>query len=337
MDLKILKAVKILTGIALIFLILYQGRVIVSILTPVLLALILTMLFLPLVDYLHKKLKSRLAATLIVLVPAFALIVFGLWWAASGLYSEAQGFVSNFPSVVDSLQDIYNDRVLPLVEGTRYEETFFVILDEVIVGGIQSLKSLALTLVSSGLSLIGSLPGVFVAVMVTIILVFYLIYEKKWLLKLVPAAGDSVDQVVRSIHGYIKTQFFVVSITAAICMLAFSLLGIPYVFIFGLLIAVFDILPILGAGTLLVPMTIWFFVVGQPFTAIMVALLYGLIVAVRQVVEPRLMAHNLGIHPIVAILSIYLGLKLFGPVGLVLLPLTASIAAGFPRFKWLKR
>ena len=173
--------------------------------------------------------------------------------------------------------------------------------------------------------------------MVTLILVFYLIYDKKWVFALIPRASGSVDKVIKSIHGYIKTQFFIVTITAGICMGAFALIGIPYVLVLGGLIAIFDVLPILGAGTLLVPMVIWHFWIGQPVRAVMLALLYVFIVVVRQVVEPRLLSHNLGIHPIVAIISVFLGLQLFGPIGLIILPLTASIAGSFPRFRWLRR
>lgn len=331
------RALNILVGLAVTFLLLNHGRELVAILTPIVLAVLLTLLLLPLVDFLAKKIKSRLAATLIVLLPAFALIAAIIWWAINRLYREAEGFVRVAPTLVPTLERLFNERILPLVQGTRYEETFFVILDDVIMRGIESMQAFAMSLISSGISFITSLPGLFVALMVTLLLVFYLTYDKKWVFALIPEASESIDKVIKSIHGYIKTQFFVVTITAGICMGAFALMGIPYVLVLGGLIAIFDVLPILGAGTLLVPMVIWHFWLGQPVRAILLALLYVFIVVVRQVVEPRLLSHNLGIHPIVAIISVFLGLKLFGPIGLIILPLTASIAGSFPRFRWLRR
>lgn len=337
MDRKLLVTLQVLTGIGVIFLLINHGRAMVSLLTPVMIGILLTLLLLPLVDYLHKLIKSRLAASLIVLIPTYALLGLGIWWAFNRLYREAEGFVSSVPTLMNTLKEFFNERIWPLVEGTAYEESIFLIRDDVILRGVETLQEVVKTVITSGISLIGVLPGLFVAFMVTIILSFYLIYDKKWVFNLIPGADKSIDQVLKSIHGFIKAQFFLISITAAICMLAFSLLGIPYVLVFGGLIAIFDLLPILGAGTLLVPMIIWYFAAGQPFTAIMVILLYAVILVVRQIVEPRLLAHNLGIHPIVAILAVFLGLKLFGPIGLILLPLIASIAAGFPRFRWLKR
>lgn len=337
MDKKVTGLLQALTGIAVIFLLLNYGKTLVSLLTPVMIGLAFFLLLLPLVDYLHKKIKLRLAASLIVLIPTYALLGFGMWWAINRLYREAERFVRSVPELADTLLGLFNERIWPLVEGTMYEESIFLIRDDIILQGISSLEGVARSIVTSGISLIGTLPGLFVAIMVTLILSFYLVYDKKWVINLIPGADKSVDQVLKSIHGYIKAQFFLITITAAICMLAFSLLRIPYVLVFGVLIAIFDLLPILGAGTLLVPMVVWYFIDGQPFLAIMVALLYGIIVVVRQIVEPKLLSQNLGIHPIVAIVAVFLGLKLFGPIGLILVPLTASIAAGFPRFRWLKR
>jgi len=337
MDKRVLAALKALTMLGSIFLLLNHGREIVSILTPVLLAILLTLLLMPLVDYLEKKVKSRLLATSIVLIPAFSAIFGGIWWVTRMVYLEIEGFVKTFPTLVPALQKLFNERVLPLVQGTRYEETFFVILNEVIMRGIESLQAVAMRLISSGLSFIGSLPGLFVALMVTIILVVYLIYDKHWIIKVAPGVGASIEKVITSIHGFIKAQSFLIIITAAICMIAFNLLGIPYVFILSTAIAVFDLLPILGPGTLLVPMIGWYFLIGSPWTAIMLALLYLVIIVVRQIVQPKLLSTNLGIHPIIAILSLFLGLKLFGAIGLILLPLIASIASTFPRYKWLKR
>lgn len=337
MDKGLQRSLHVLIGVGLIFLLLNHGRKLVSILTPIMLAILLTLLLLPLVDYLSKKLKSRLAATLLVLTPTFLIIASGLWWAVNRLYREAERFLSSVRTFVPLLEKLFDEKVLPLVEGTIYEESFFVILDDIIMRGIESLQALAMTLIGSGISFITSLPGLFVALMVTIILVFYLNYDKKWVFALIPGASGNIDKIIKSIHGYIKAQFLVITITAGICMGAFAIIGIPYVLVLGGLIAIFDLLPILGAGTLLIPMIVWYFLLGEPLMGAMLALLYIVLIVVRQIVEPRLLSNNLGIHPIVAIISVFLGLQLFGPIGLIILPLAASIAGGFPRFRWLRR
>jgi sporulation integral membrane protein YtvI len=337
LDEKCAKLLRILAVLFVILLILAYGHRIASMLTPVVIAVLLALLLLPLVDYLAAKFKSRFLGTVAVLLPTFALIFMGLWWAMSQLYREAEKFILSFPSIITNLQLLFNERILPAVKGTRYEELFFVIRDDVILQAISWVQDLAKTLISSGLNFVSTLPGLFLAFMVAFLLVIYLVYDKKWVFNLIPTADDNIGQTLKSIYGFIKSQLMLIIITAAICMLTFSLLGIPYVFALGALIAILDLLPILGTGTLLVPMVVWYFILGRPITAVILAVLYGVIIVVRQIVEPKLLANNLGIHPVVAILSVFLGLKLFGAVGLVLLPLVTSIAASFPRFKRLRR
>jgi sporulation integral membrane protein YtvI len=331
------KIVQFLAVLVFMLLVLNHGKAIISLLIPVILACFFMLLLLPLVDTLENKFRSRLAATLAVLTPAFTAIFWALWLLITRLYREAQGFVKSIPELVNTLEKTFNDRIWPLVQGTQYEDTFFVILDEIVVRGIGTLQSIAMRLIESGILLLGALPGLFVGLMVTIILAFYFIHDKKWILEVIPGATDNVNRIIHSIHGFIRVQFFLITITAGICMFAFQLLGIPYVFAFGATIAIFDLLPILGAGTLLIPMVVWYLLMGMPFVGVSIAILYIVIIAVRQVVEPKLISTNLGIHPIVAILCLFLGLQLFGLMGLVLLPLIASIAASFPRFQWLKR
>lgn len=337
MEDKLVKPLKILAAVAILFLVLAYGHKLASLLTPILLAGLLAMLLLPLIDWLASKIRYRLAASLCVMLPAFGLLFWGLWWSISRLYTEAQRFVLSFPKIFLSIQTLINERILPAVRGTKYEDAVFAILDNVVLQGMSWLQSFAKSLISSSITFVSSLPGLFLAFMVAVLLVFFLVNDKKWLFNLIPSAGDNFDQVMKSIYGYLRSQFVLIVVTAAICMLAFSLLGIPYVLVLGLAIAIFDLLPILGAGTLLVPMIAGYFIWGNTFTAIMLSVLYGVILVARQVVEPKLLSSNLDIHPVVAILSIYLGFKLFGPLGLILLPLTVSIAASFPKFKKLRR
>lgn len=337
MEDKRVRLLKTLVAIICLFLILAYGHKLASLLTPIFIAVLFAMLLLPPIDWLAKKLRYRLVASLLVMLPTFGLLTWGMWWSISQLYTEAQRFLLTVPNLILSLQKLFNERILPAVRGTRYEDAVYAILDNVVIQGVSWLQSIAKGLISSGISFVSSLPGFFLALMVTVLLVFFLVSDKKWLFNLIPPVGENYSQVMKSIYGYLRSQFFLIVLTAAICMLAFSLLGIPYVLVLGIVIAIFDLLPILGTGTLLVPMIFVYFLWGRTFTAIMLCILYGVILVVRQVVEPKLLASNLDIHPVVAILSIYFGYRLFGPVGLILLPLTTSIAASFPRFKKLRR
>ena len=104
-----------------------------------------------------------------------------------------------------------------------------------------------------------------------------------------------------------------------------SLLGIMknnyFVFI-AALIAIFDILPIAGSGGILIPWAMFSLVMGNLKQAIGIIAIYIIISVVRQYIEPKIVGDTLGVHPLVTLMGLYFGLKLFGFLGMFIVPLT---------------
>ncbi|HHW60769.1 MAG TPA: AI-2E family transporter, partial [Syntrophomonadaceae bacterium] len=105
----------------------------------------------------------------------------------------------------------------------------------------------------------------------------------------------------------------------------------------------FDILPILGPGTIFVPWVIWEFMSGRAGMGISLLIVYIIISAVRQFLEPKVVGDNIGLHPLLTLISLYVGLQLGGLVGMILGPiilviLIASYRAGvFEGLDWRKQ
>lgn len=90
----------------------------------------------------------------------------------------------------------------------------------------------------------------------------------------------------------------------------------------AVIVAVVDIVPILGTGTILIPWAIYSLLSGSTGLGIGLLVLYVLIYVIRQAVEPKLVASNLGLPPILTLMGMYIGVKLFGFIGLFLVPLS---------------
>lgn len=103
------------------------------------------------------------------------------------------------------------------------------------------------------------------------------------------------------------------------------LLGEEYAALLALLVAIVDVLPILGSGAVLIPWGLWLCFGGQLPHGIAILLLYGVVTVVRTVVEPKILGDRLGLPPLVTLISMYAGLRLLGVVGLVLAPLTVTL------------
>ena len=98
-----------------------------------------------------------------------------------------------------------------------------------------------------------------------------------------------------------------------------------YIFAIAFITAVVDIIPMLGTGTILIPWALWSLFTGDVGLGIGLLVVYAIISVIRQVIEPKLVASQLGLPPFVTIMAMYIGSQLFGFIGLFLLPITIML------------
>ncbi|MBQ4265845.1 MAG: sporulation integral membrane protein YtvI [Clostridia bacterium] len=129
---------------------------------------------------------------------------------------------------------------------------------------------------------------------------------------------DSIRKILASYITIMGLSFVELSI-------GFILLDVPYAVGLALLVAVIDIMPILGTGLVLIPWAIIAAVLGYYRMGIGIAALYIVMLVVRNIVEPKLVGQQMGLHPLVTLISMFVGLQLFGLLGLFGFPITLSL------------
>ena len=136
-----------------------------------------------------------------------------------------------------------------------------------------------------------------------------------------PAWQRRAERIGRGLSRYAGTVFYAYGIlfclTFLILLLGLSVLGVPYALLLSLLISLFDLLPIVGAGGILVPWGIVSIVSGRGAFGACVLFLSFSIFAVRQILTPKLVGRGLGIHPLLVFFSVYAGLRLAGVPGMI--------------------
>ena len=141
-------------------------------------------------------------------------------------------------------------------------------------------------------------------------------------------AGKLGRELLDGAKGYLKAQFKITSLICLICIAGFWMLKIPYFFGWGLATGIMDALPILGTGTFLIPSGIFLLFQGKTAVGIGFFLLYILTAGIRQILEPRFIGNQVGLSPLLVLLSVYLGVILYGGFGFVLGPLSALLLYG---------
>jgi sporulation integral membrane protein YtvI len=102
-----------------------------------------------------------------------------------------------------------------------------------------------------------------------------------------------------------------------------GLFNSSYIAVIAIVTAIVDVIPVLGTGTIVLPWAAYSFIVGNYGMGIGLLVLYVTVTVIRQIVEPKLVAGQLGLPPFVTLIAMYLGLKIFGVLGVFILPIIA--------------
>ena len=152
---------------------------------------------------------------------------------------------------------------------------------------------------------------------------------KTWAGTRIPAFWrDSTLPVLRrlkdSLGKWLMAQGKLMGITYCVVTAGLLLLGIPYAFAWAVLVAAVDAIPLLGTGTVLLPWALTKLLQSDPFAAAGLVAIYLAAMITRTVLEPRFYGSHLGLDPLVMLIFLYFGYRLWGFLGIVISPLLAA-------------
>ena len=108
-------------------------------------------------------------------------------------------------------------------------------------------------------------------------------------------------------------------------LIGFLILGVDYAFLLALIIAVLDMLPVLGVGTVLIPWALVALLQKNFYLGFGLVILYLVMLVLRQIAEPKLLGKSLGLHPLLTLFASYAGFRLFGFLGMLAGPVVATL------------
>ncbi len=126
------------------------------------------------------------------------------------------------------------------------------------------------------------------------------------------------------------------SITFVELSIGLSIIRIENAIFIASIVAIVDILPVLGTGTVMIPWALITAIQGNVTRAVSLLILYLIITVIRNIVEPKFIGKQMGLHPIVSLMSMFVGAKLFGAIGLFGMPITISLLLHLSRNKTIK-
>ena len=171
-----------------------------------------------------------------------------------------------------------------------------------------------------------NIPGVVIAVIMCLLSSYFFVAEKDYLSnilkKIVPDTWKKRCLLLKQttidvMAGYWKAQLKIEIWIYLLVTVGLVLLRVRYSYLIALLIAFFDILPVFGTGTILVPWALFEFLKGDYVNAIGLLLIWGVGQLVRQIIQPKIVGDVLGMEPIPTLVLLYVGYKLAGVAGMI--------------------
>ncbi len=336
-----LKVAKKLIILAISLFLIYIGFRISVFYVPFLVAFILSQLIEPIIRFCMKKLKlRRKVSAILIFIIALSIIIAIIVGGIITLVSEASNLLGNINYYFDK---IYNGSQ-NLISGFDFSK--IQLSDELnnILGNstsefINTASNWVKHILTSFLNTITSLPRIGLCIVITILALYFMCTDKIYMLDQIEhhLPEDWVKKLTKHIKAltktlgcYLKAQFTLIFISFIISLIGlyiFSIVGmkVPYPLLSAIGIAIVDALPIFGSGTVMVPWAIISACNGDVTLGISILVLWIIMSIVRQLVEPKIVSGQIGIHPIFTLIAMYTGFKFMGFFGIYVGPIVLII------------
>ena len=214
-----------------------------------------------------------------------------------------------------------------------------IIVDSAAGGKKLSISSLS-TPLSGVWSTAKQIPSVFVATLITVISSCFMAADYDWIARFTKnqftkdsesKLSKSKSIIFNSIGKLIRSYVLIIGITFAELFVGISILSLVglyqggHVIAIALIIALLDILPVLGTGTFMVPWAVYSLITNHIGLGIGLLVVYAVISVVRQVIEPKIVGGTVGLPSFVTLMAMYIGSQLFGFIGIFLLPIIVIV------------
>lgn len=308
---------------------------------PFLIAFIISLLIEPIIKKIMKYTKiTRKASAIITLVIVFGIIIGLLIWGITSIIAESNNLLGSLNEYVQKMSTYINNIISNFkFEKIQISDEIKTIIESSANDAISIITNIAKQILNNIINSVKIFPRIAIYIGITIIGTYFVCTDKLYILdqleyhlpqKWVKKIGKHIREITKSLGCYLKAQAILVSISFTIALIGLYILkflnfNINYPLISALGVAFVDALPIVGSGTVMIPWAVISAMNGNLKLAISLLVLYVTIIVAKQILEPKIISSQIGIHPIFTLIAMYTGFKLIGVIGMFIGPIILII------------
>jgi sporulation integral membrane protein YtvI len=320
----------------------YLGlKYVLSWILPFILAFGIVSIVNPVISFVNRKLKiNHKAASIVVMVLIYGLTGMLLFELVVQAYNVLRELFTELPGY-------YQSNIAPAISTaganldnwiSRRPANIFARFDGIQGEILSAVQGFLVSFSQRGMSMLtgiaGNIPNFVIAFLFTIMLSFFIGMQYSEVTDFLKAQmPERVLSVVNDLRGiindivlrYLSAVFRLMLITFGELSVGLLVLKTGNAIPIALGIAVFDALPLFGTGAIMIPWALIEAIQGNYSYALGLAILYAIVTVVRNIIEPHIVGQKLGLNPIVSMVSIYLGYRLIGIFGMIIMPVITQI------------
>jgi sporulation integral membrane protein YtvI len=307
----------------------------VKYIVPFIVAYIFASLIEPIVKFLERKTPiPRKVCTVFSILIVLGIILSIFSFLIYRLVKEIQNVYNSLALNMETISLFFN-QLIEKINGIYIQlpaeiSDFISQSAKNLASDLQSILKGAIDIAQVSLEFALNIPQVFIFILVTILATYFMSSDKNKILGFLDVNIPSdwmrrtrniTQSIFTALFGWLKAQLIIMTITFTELLIGLLIIGIENSLLIALIIALVDILPILGAGTVLIPWAIINLLTSNTKLGLSLLLLYIIILFVRQLIEPKIVGHQIGVHPLFTLAGMYIGLQRFGVLGMILGPI----------------
>ncbi len=330
---KYLKAItNLVVALAVLLVVIFLVPRLLVFFAPFIVGWVLSLIAAPFVRFFEEKLKiKRKTGSAMVIIVVIGLVVLFFYLVGAKLAEEAVGLGNELPEMWENMEADLNEigRKFNVVY-SRLPKNIQNSLSNVTNQIGAYLGDFFSHISSPTITAVGNfakrVPSVIIGVIMALLSAYFFVAERDevghWLKTHTPESiRKRVDilkrSLVKAVGGYLKAQLQIEIWMYLLLVIGFSVLQVNYTLLIALGIAILDILPFFGTGTVMVPWAIIKILSGDYQMALGLLIIWGLGQLARQIIQPKIVGDSVGMPPIPTLLLLYIGYKISGVIGMI--------------------
>lgn len=309
---------------------------------PFIIAYLIAKLIEPAVAFLTEKVKipRKISSAILVVVSVSALVGI-IILLGNKIAEEIRYLLSHTGDIANTFTEILKriEGLLNGLLGKRFSAAISSHIDYAKIGDMitEYLNGHIGPVIEKTFEVVKRLPNVLVFIIALILGTYFISSDRKRISSSIKSfvpqnarvhLSAMKNDLLKALFGYVRAQLLLMTITFFECTVGLLVIGGSYgkyALLIAFVISVIDMIPVLGTGTVLIPWGIYSLVTGSTRVGITLLILYLICLLVRQLLEPKIVGKQIGLHPLITLMTMYAGLNLIGFVGMILGPIIALI------------